>query len=136
MDYKIIKNKADIDELMSEFDSFHDSCIKEISYESGSYVDKDRAMYPFDDKRGLTIVFQSQGAAFRTVELKFEGLIRLNLLPRKENYDSIIFEASLIEQNGVYYWSEWGNFNLNEENDSFGTWLAAKKVSWCYMQID
>ena len=29
---------------------FHDSCIKELRYVSGAYVDRDYSMYPLNDK--------------------------------------------------------------------------------------
>lgn len=130
MNYKYIENDDDIKELMNHFNFFHDSCIKEIKYESGSYVDRHGAMYPFADKKCAAIFFQSQSAVYRVIELRFEGLIHLNLLPRKENYDNIIFEASLIKREGVYYWSEWRGFSPDDDNDTFGTWLSAEKVSW------
>lgn len=130
MKFITINNNDDIESFMIEFNRFHDSCIKEIKYVSSSNVDAKRAMRPFDDDNYLIIVFQSQIAKNGVIELRFDKLGRLNLKPREEGYDSIIFEASLIKHNDLYYWSEWANFDPDENNDSIGTWVSAKKISW------
>ena len=36
--YLSIKNNKDIEKLMEKYNYFHDSCINEISYESGAYL--------------------------------------------------------------------------------------------------
>ena len=133
MKYEIIKDNNDIKHFMSKFNYFHDSCIKEMKYVSGSYVDEERAMYPFDDNNYLIIVFQSQIAEKAIIELRFDKIGRLNLKPREEGYDSIIFEASLIKHGNLYYWSEWENFDPDVDNDSIGIWVSAKSVSWRHL---
>lgn len=45
---------------MQEFVGFHDSCIKEIKYVSGCYVDRERSMQPINSIRKVEVVFQSQ----------------------------------------------------------------------------
>ncbi|MDC0801654.1 hypothetical protein POG14_05610 [Clostridium paraputrificum] len=106
--YFSIKNNKDIEKLMEKYNYFHDSCISEISYESGTYVNEDLSMQPINDKRILKVVFQRQGNP-RNLEIKFNKLVRLNLFPESEDYDSIIFGATMEIKDGNIYW-------INEEN--------------------
>ena len=39
-----VKNEIDIENLMKEYSSFHDSCIVSINYHSGAFVDDESAM--------------------------------------------------------------------------------------------
>lgn len=130
MDFYEINSDYDVEQLMKDVVFFHDSCIKEIVYISGGYVDENRAMNPFDSVKSLIIIFQSQVAKYRTFELKFEGVVQMNLVPKADDYDNIIYDAALIRNNELYYWAEWGNFKVEEPNNSSGTWISAAKVSW------
>lgn len=130
MDYIEIKQNSDIEKLMEEFGWFHDSCIKELLYYSGGYVNEDGAMYPFNSIRCVKIIFQSQNANTRVIEMKFEKIQRLNLAPRDEEYDCIIYEAFLKKINGLFYWSEWEIFKEEDLEKDDGTWISAQKVSW------
>lgn len=97
MNFFEINTNSDIELLMNEFGWFHDSCIKEMVYISGGYVEENGAMYPFDSVKCVIIVFQSQDAKYRTIEVKFEGVEQMNLVPKQDDYDNIIYEASLIK---------------------------------------
>ena len=103
MDFYEINTDYDIEQLMNNFGSFHDSCIKEIVYISGGYVEEDGAMNPFDSEKCVIIVFQSQCAKYRTIEVKFEGVVQMNLVPKPDYYDNIIYDASLIKNNELFY---------------------------------
>ena len=130
MNFFEINTNCDIELLMNEFGWFHDSCIKEMVYISGGYVEENGAMYPFDSVKCVIIVFQSQDAKYRTIEVKFEGVEQMNLVPKQDDYDNIIYEASLIKNNGLFYWAEWCNFKVNDSNNTSGTWISSKKISW------
>lgn len=130
MSWHEIHSKKDIDKLMEFYGEFHDSCIKEIRYVSGAFVDEDRSMYPVDSERILSVVFQSQEKGVGALELMFIGLNKLSLVPRKENYDCIILEASLVQYDGLFYWSEWSDFTIADINEVEGTWISAKKIAW------
>lgn len=106
--YLSIKNNKDIEKLMEKYNYFHDSCINEISYESGAYVNKDLSMNSINDKRILKVVFQRQENP-RNLEIKFNKLVKLNLTPESEDCDSIIFGATMEIKDGNIYW-------INEEN--------------------
>ena len=66
--YTQIKDNKDIEELMDSFGWFHDSCIKELEYYSGSYVDSNRCMYPFNSSRCVRMVFQSQNGRHKAFD--------------------------------------------------------------------
>ncbi|MGM0410907.1 MAG: hypothetical protein ACQEQF_09075 [Bacillota bacterium] len=42
MKWQYVENNADIHELMNFYNCFHDSCIKELKYISGSYVTEEK----------------------------------------------------------------------------------------------
>nr|OTO69799.1 hypothetical protein A5866_002015 [Enterococcus sp. 12C11_DIV0727] len=44
MDYKLINNEDDIRTFMESFYYFHDSCLKELKYVSGGYLNPDGSM--------------------------------------------------------------------------------------------
>ncbi|MDU1825418.1 hypothetical protein [Clostridium sp.] len=77
--YLSIKNNKDIEKLMEKYNYFHDSCINEISYESGAYVNEDLSMNSINDKRILKVVFQRQENP-RNLEIKFNKLVKLNYI--------------------------------------------------------
>ena len=130
MEFKEIKNEEDINLLMQEFKGFHDSCIKEIKYVSGCYVDDNRAMQPINTIRKVEIIFQSQISKVRTLEIHFEKLKKMYLEPQGENYDGIIYEASIKQFEGVFYWSEWENLKKEDIKLKKGTWISAEKIKW------
>lgn len=52
---------------------FHDSCVKEMSYISGAYVDDSLSMYPLNDRRILRVVIQRQFDENSMIEMEFQG---------------------------------------------------------------
>ena len=130
MKYNVIKNANDILYLMEKYNDFHDSCIKEIHYLSGGFVGENLAMYPINDQRRVSIIFQRQGASDSVIELLFMGVDKINLEPRNEEYDCIIFGASLKIVNNLVYWSEYDDFDENDLVNERGTWISARQVMW------
>ena len=125
-----ISDKSSIDYLMHMFNGFHDSCIKEIRYVSGTYVDRNRAINPFDSIKTAAVIFQSQSAAIRTIEMKFEKVHRLILCPKGEDEDAIIYGASIKKYNGLLYWSSIDDAELTELESNEFTWISSEKISW------
>lgn len=76
------------------------------------------------------MVFQSQNTAISTIEMKFDKIKKLNLIPRNEEYDCIIYGASLKKIDGMFYWSEWSGFKIEDITREHGTWISAQEVSW------
>lgn len=130
MKFNIIKNSQDIEYLMKKFAYFHDSCIKELKYLSGGYVNEEGAMYPTNSTRKVSIVFQSQMGEYSAIEIQFEKIKKLNLEPSNEKYDCIISEASIVLIDGLFYWSDWSNFKLEDINKMKSTWISAENIKW------
>jgi hypothetical protein len=118
----------DIDMLMKFYDEFHDSCIKEITYISGAYVNSDLSMFPVNNERILKITFQRQSKPI-TIELEFSGLIKLNLSPNNQEYTCEISDATLIFDNGCIYWGDCSDLKGDFEKYD-GTWVCSNKLRW------
>lgn len=130
MEFKLIKNNNDIQDLMNEFLCFHDSCITEIHYISGSYVMDDRSMHPLNSQRIFSIKFQSQIAKFKTLELKFSKVVQCYLNPKNEEYDSIILGSYFQKKDNLFYWADCEDFSIKNKMDCDCTWIIAESVSW------
>ncbi|MBR1758896.1 MAG: hypothetical protein IJ744_09260 [Lachnospiraceae bacterium] len=128
--WKQIKTQEDIDIFMNLTKHFHDSCLKELCYVSGAYVDEELSMFPVNDQRSLKVIFQLQNDACPMVELWFKKTSILKLLPQNEAYTCEILEASLIERNNEYIWADGANF-IPEEIESYsGTIIACAELFW------
>lgn len=76
-DYKIngwnyIETMEDVNFLLSQTYSFHDSVLKEMKYVSGAYVDCDNNMRPTNSVSQITMRIDSQQC--RAIEMIFEGV--------------------------------------------------------------
>lgn len=87
-------------------------------------------MYLINLLRQLNIIFQSQGGVYPMIGMQFELVHKFNLQPRSCEYDCIIYDSTLKCINGLFYWSEWGDFKLEDIDKTNGTWIAAEKVKW------
>lgn len=133
MEFKEIKNQDDIDFLMSQYVGFHDSCIKEIKYISGSFVAEDGSMNPINNVREIEVIFQSQISKKRTLQICFEKLKMIYLEPEDESFDCVIYGASIKQFNGLFYWCNWENLKSEEIDKRKGTLISAKKVKWRFL---
>lgn len=117
--------------IINIYNEFHDGCIKEIKYISGSYVDEDLSMMPMDSIKELSVIIQRQNRNPSVIELVFSGVERLNLVPSADNYDSIIFSAILEKQNGSIYFADCRyEIEQLESMSNHCTWIKAKNLKW------
>ena len=122
--------------LLKEINYFHDSCIKEIKYLSGAFVDENGAMYPVNDKRILSVIIQSQYNKNLSLEMEFSQLRFLVLGPVNEDYTCEIHDAYLWMKDGYLYWSDNTSLSNNvplELLDYEGILICAKKLRWRYI---
>ena len=124
-----IRTEQDIDSFMVQFNYFHDSCIKEIRYISGAYVDLDLSMHAVNDNRNLRMIIQRQDINPTTIELEFSGLLKLNLEPVGEQYSCELLENTMFIENELVYWGDSDGFASKRDN-YHGTWLCSKKAKW------
>lgn len=131
MSWHPICDQADIQDLMSKFGGFHDGCVREAHMWTQSWVNDDLAMAVaanLDTRFRLWIQRQFRDPS--AIELLFEEVVTIHWVPTADNYDSIIFGASLVIEDNLIYWSPDYQWTPNQpERDKF-TWIAAKKLSW------
>ena len=131
MTWKEITTQADADALMELFGGFHDACLREAHLWTDHWVSTDLSMScPGKLDNRIRFLIQRQFKAPSAIELLFEEVTRFNLVPSPENYDSIIFAASLLVHNGVIFWSPEGNWKPDGPRRDESTWVSAKQLRW------
>ena len=128
-----LNTEYDISSLMKRVGSFHDSCVKEMHYISGAYVDKKLSMYPVNSIRQLSILVQRQEENWPVIELQFEGVVYLTLWPQNENYTSEILDATLMIHNEHIIWSDHlinPDTLLQSNNGEEGIVVCAASARW------
>lgn len=128
--WKNINDISELENFMNMVCNFHDSCIKEIKYLSGSYVDEALDMYPINDCRILNMIIQRQFEDYPVIEMEFSGLKFLKLFPANEKYTSEIYEATLMYKNGFIYWYDCGVLSDEELDRYEGAVICASRLRW------
>ncbi|MGG3526895.1 hypothetical protein COM13_19110 [Bacillus pseudomycoides] len=129
MSWNTIKTKENIENLLHLFGGFHDSCLKESYLWTDSCVDENLAI-GMSSGTNVRILFQRQYENPSAIELLFEGVTKFHLTPPPENHDSIIFGASLLLQNNLFYWADDIGWQPNEVTPYEVSWISAKSVKW------
>ena len=125
-----ISNKIEIQQFMEQVCYFHDSCIKEISYLSGAYVDEELSMYPLNSCRLLRVVIQRQSEKDSMIEMEFHGLKELKLFPVDERYTCEILDSTMILKDGDIYWYDSGNLSEANLDNCASILICASKLRW------
>lgn len=140
-----IESRADIENLLAEYYGFHDSCIVAVNYVSGACVDIKGAMHNIDNNCSLIVKFESQMPAFhkhpekKSLELKFTGLRRLNLIGYQSNYFSDISSCYLAFYKQFIIWSDNYYFDPCAYEDKvlfeepMSTFIVADKLGWRFV---
>ena len=125
-----INNPNDLINFMNIVYSFHDSCLKELKYLSGAHVEEDLSMYPVNDRRILKVIIQRQLHVNSMIEMEFEGLKRLQLLPCDNNYTCEILDSTMILKDDCIYWCDCGGISEKDLDHYGGTTICAQKLRW------
>lgn len=125
-----INTEDDLVGFMDKVYYFHDSCIKEMKYLSGAYVNEKLEMYPINDRRILKVILQSQFDSISMIEMEFEGLKYLNLVPTDEQHTCEILDSTMILRNGFIYWYDCGGLSEADLDSYGGTMICASKFRW------
>lgn len=82
----------------------------------------------------VSIIFQSQMAKHHSLELVFEGTIKLNLVPAKPNYTSEIYKGYLFNEDVLICFSDYTN-SIEEfsKNSDMCTYVIARKAKWRFL---
>jgi len=89
-----LDSQAAIDELMKSFGGFHDAFLRELSAEG-----------PGNPGTSVTLVFESDAATHRTIEIRCEGLMSMRLSPTPNGCDCVI---------------SWAVFSRDDDSSRFG----------------
>ena len=101
-----ITDENSLKEFMERVSFFHDSCIKEMHYLSGAYVNENLDMYPVNDRRILRVIIQRQYEEDSMIEMEFQGLKYLKLFPEDERYSCEILDSNIILKEDCIIWSD------------------------------
>ncbi len=131
MEWINVHSQADVDYLLDRFGGFHDSCLREMHVWTEHWVVEDLAMAaPGHLDTHVRILFQRQFREPSAIEMLFSQVTRLNLVPSPENYDSIIFDATLLIRGDTIYWSDDAGWSPDDPQCHRSTWIAAKQLCW------
>ena len=147
-----IKNEIDIENLMKEYNGFHDSCIVSINYHSGAFVNAKGAMaYGELPEYSIEMILHSQ--CNKPIKLRFTGVRKCNIVGWEDNYFCNIFSAYLnfhsdllgkTRDDKLIVWADWDGFNpikYTEEtpistNGNYSTYVIAEKLFWRIVTAD
>lgn len=125
-----INNESDLNTFCESVGYFHDSCIKEMIYKSGAYVEKNLSMMPINRERKLNVVIQRQYNDPSVVELEFTGLVKMNLIPNPENKTCEMLGVTMEFRDGFIYFLDDFNFPDDDFEKYTGTLICAEKLRW------
>ena len=129
--WETISSSDEISRFMERVYDFHDSCVKEISYISGAYVDDSLSMYPLNDRRILRVIIQRQFGENSMIEMEFQGLKYLKLFPVDPYYYTCeILDSTMLLKGGNIYWCDCGDVSEDDLDDYKGTLICASKLRW------
>ena len=117
-------------EFMESIFYFHDSCIKEMRYVSGAYVNEELGMYPINEKRSLSVIIQRQFEDIPVLELEFGGLDHMYLRPIDPGHTCEILDATLLVKGDRIYWCDWGGIHEDELEGYNGTLICSETLRW------
>jgi hypothetical protein len=131
MEWNEIKDENDVNIFLDMFGGFHDSCIKELYLWTGHYVDENFGMVTSGElDTNVRILFQRQYNNPSAIEVIFEGVTQFHISPSPENYESIIYDATLILHSALFYWADDYCASVSEIKKSKTNWISAKKLKW------
>lgn len=131
MTWKLVQTQEDADALMASFGDFHDACFKEAHLWTSHWVGSDLSMACSEDlDTRVRFLFQRQVAAPSSIEMLFEQVTRLNLVPSPSGFFSIIFEATLLVTDEGVYWSSEAGWKPSDPERDGSTWISAKSLRW------
>ena len=114
-EWNYVLTQEDADAFMKVFAGFHDSTIEKINYTEA------------DGTSTANIVFDNSGW-FGAVELCFEAIQMLKIIPATENYSRELYEASLIVEKESVFWAD---SYMEHPNDSYeGSIIKALNLKW------
>lgn len=128
--WNYVTDTVTIQELMDKVCFFHDSCIKEIRYISGAYIDNELFMHPTNSSRKLSVIIQRQTHINSVIELEFTKLKYLRLIPLEEKYTCEILGATLLIEHGYFVWFDCADMSVSDMEKYDGVVVCAEGLRW------
>lgn len=127
-DWNYIEREADIDYLMTSFHGFHDAVLRTLNYVSGSRKAENDDMYVSDTIRQVSMIFDSDCP--KSIEMVFEGVLKLNLCPAQDNYCSDISIVTIEKADEIITF-----YTDSKEviHDYDGTWIKSFGLRWRFI---
>lgn len=145
MEWHEIKERKDINYLLEEYCGFHDSCLVELNYKSGTYIDEEGSMnFGTNKERELHMIFQSQ-CTEKVLELCFTDVKRFHV-GEQDDYSCEIFQCyleicsdlNINEDKDLIVWADNENFNprkvIDGLNEPSTTYVIAGNLKWRYLR--
>lgn len=128
MPWNEIKNQIDVDNFNENFGYFHDSCLKELWFSTGGYVNEECRMNPISNPIAR-LIFQRQSKKLSIIEMEFKDVLQINVKPAPVNHGVDIIQTHLYYENGVFFLSD-KDYEYSENEKDKSTWIAAQTVRW------
>lgn len=128
--WKNINKREELASFMESVYYFHDSCVKEMKYVSGAYVNKSLSMHPINDQRILKVIIQRQFDDISAIELEFSGLKYVRLVPVDERYTCEIHGVTMFIKDDFVFWADDDYINEETVEQYDGTIICASSVRW------
>ena len=126
--WNYIESQADIDKLMQEYQGFHDSVLKELSYISGDYYDKLQNSTILTDagSKQIRFVFDSEWSG--QIEMILLAPRIVHLIPGEENLMPGLYDASIFIQNCMVHFYD--SYVEEIPTEYMGTYFIAMGMMW------
>ncbi|MCG3088541.1 hypothetical protein [Sporosarcina cyprini] len=124
MEWREIKGTEDINELLTNFGYFHDSCLKEMIMWSGFHVNEETMTFGDGLPNNVRILFQGHYKETSAIELLFEGVEELHL-----GNAGFIYDVTFTYQDGMFFWADLYGVKRNDNRKDV-TWIASKNIKW------
>ncbi|MDI9520440.1 MAG: hypothetical protein QM308_04700 [Bacillota bacterium] len=130
--WHIIRNQSDIDFLFRTF-FFRDSCIKEMRYDSGTFINRNYGGENSNKKRELRMILQSSKSAPWAIEMVFGDLDQMYLNPVPPDYSATLRSALMTFESDQIVWFDRHAYLENYQEmyvRSNISWIRAGSVKW------
>ena len=125
-----LNSQNDIDNFMKETAGFHDSCIVEMHYKSGNFVEESGAMCLATEPY-MYITFHSQMAKFPAFEMELGMLDRFSIMFDLK-YTLEIYDVLFEKRDDGFYWysDENGRYHIENGHENVNYWFRCQTIRW------
>jgi hypothetical protein len=139
MEWRLLRDQADLDELYRTFNGFHDTCLRECHFWYDSFVDRDGSLHHgFAGRLHVRLLIQRQAASGDSgrpaaIELWFEEATRVQATEIPVDYQAWLTDATLLKRDGIFYWAaaaDWTPDDPDLPHWDTSSGVAAGPITW------